>query len=395
MIPPLHRLPHHAGRPLVHRQGSTFDTDCRINLRHYAAKRSSHAALAHGGGCDTQDFAAWCRSMVVPTDSVLRARLGQFACPCGGLRKLRVQQMGPVTYVFLEAARVLDGSCQPHLTSAVDRRGPNRGVFVDVVRRVGAALGMVIAVSAAMFAGPVGQPAALAGTGEPAAAVSGVHLASSARVSPRKNHHRKKSRAGNQAQSNTKSSGSSPAALTFNIALHVLLVGTLLLFFVFLIRLVFEADDRYDRLMRGLAMLIGTMIGLGAQVSGDGFATFIVKSLTTTRSAGVGATLLGTVVPAGVGIVVGYFFTRALDRTPEIGVRFLVLISMLCIIAFAEIYVQATQTKGVFLGAAALPNVCFMVGLGLTVLGRYGREGRVKKPRRRGGAAASKLRGNS
>lgn len=167
-------------------------------------------------------------------------------------------------------------------------------------------------------------------------------------------------------------------SLVFNILLHLTLVGSLVIFLVLLIRVTFDTDDTTEKWMRGLGLLIGALIALGAQVSGEGFATYIVDSLATARPIGIGSQILGALIPALLGLIVAVLMQRAIERDHDKAMRFLVLVGMLGIVAFIEIYAEATSTQGVFLGAAALPNVGFMVGLGLTLLARYDGPGRTR-----------------
>ena len=50
------------------------------------------------------------------------------------------------------------------------------------------------------------------------------------------------------------------------------------------------------------------------------------------------------------------------------GLRMIAFLGMLTVISFAVIFAAATETQGVFLGAAAIPNASFVAGLIFSVV---------------------------
>jgi cytochrome bd-type quinol oxidase subunit 2 len=152
-------------------------------------------------------------------------------------------------------------------------------------------------------------------------------------------------------------------ALVFNIAMHALLVGAMLAFLFTLVAMVLRTEQPVERLRRGLALFAGAMVVVGAQASGASFAIFTTDSLGNARGASLAANVVSAVIPAVAGAALGFFIVRKYRTNEAFAMRIICFIGTLALAAFAEVYAQATNTHGVFLGAAALPNLSFTVGV--------------------------------
>jgi len=161
---------------------------------------------------------------------------------------------------------------------------------------------------------------------------------------------------------------SGPLATVLNILLDVILGGTLVLFLVLLVDMVVREPNPGERLMRSLALICGALVALGAQAAGVDFASYTVEALTGTRAAGAGFKALSIIIPGGMAAAFGWYFTRVMRRSAAMGLRLVSFLGMLTVIAFAVIFAEATSTQGVFLGAAAIPNTSFVIGLIFSVL---------------------------
>jgi uncharacterized membrane protein len=78
--------------------------------------------------------------------------------------------------------------------------------------------------------------------------------------------------------------------------------------------------------------------------------------------------LLSIIIPGGVAAAFGWFFMRAMRHSTAMGLRWMSFLGMLTVVTFGVVFAQATETQGVFLGAAAIPNTSFVVGLIFSVL---------------------------
>lgn len=153
-----------------------------------------------------------------------------------------------------------------------------------------------------------------------------------------------------------------------NVLLDITLAATLLLFLVILILMVVAERDRDERFMRALALVAGALLALGAQAAGVSYASYAVDALAGTGPGGEAVKLLSIIIPGGVAAAFGWFFMRAMRRSTAMGLRWMSFLGMLTVVTFGVVFAQATETQGVFLGAAAIPNTSFVLGLIFSVL---------------------------
>jgi hypothetical protein len=161
---------------------------------------------------------------------------------------------------------------------------------------------------------------------------------------------------------------SSLLTTVLNVLLDVILALSLVVFLWALIDLTRKAPDGNERFTRALALVAGALVALGAQASGVGFASYIIDSLTGAGPGGEGVKLLSILIPGGAALVFGWFFLRAVRYSTMMALRWMTFLGMLTIVSFTVIFAEATNTEGVFLGAAAIPNTSFVVGLIFSVL---------------------------
>ena len=157
-------------------------------------------------------------------------------------------------------------------------------------------------------------------------------------------------------------------ALAFNLALHVLLLGSLLLFLISVVALSLTTKNVLERGLRIAALFAGAMVSLGAQASGVSYATFTVDALAGARPASASAHVVATVIPALMGAGIGFFMARTMRRHTTLAIRLMAFIGMLAVTAFLQVYAEAASLSGFKLGAAALPNIGFTAGVILTVV---------------------------
>jgi hypothetical protein len=152
-----------------------------------------------------------------------------------------------------------------------------------------------------------------------------------------------------------------------NILLYVFLVASLAVFFFLLLRVVIFAPES-ERFPRALALIGGAVVALASEVAGIGFAEQLVESLASSSPVGEGVKLLAALIPGGAAVAFGWYFSYVLERSTYKAIRWMVLLGMLTLVTFAVILAEATKTNGVFLGAAAIPNASFVLGLIFSVL---------------------------
>lgn len=177
-----------------------------------------------------------------------------------------------------------------------------------------------------------------------------------------------------------KSAVSSTFTTVVNVALDVFLGASLLFFFVVLMGMVIFGPPG-EVFGRALALVGGALVALGAQATGVGFAEYVVESLAGSGPTGEGVKLSSIIVPGGAAFIFGWYFSRVIEYQTLKATRWMVFLGMLAIVAFAAIFAEATSTQGVFLGAAAIPNTSFVVGLILSYLAFNRAEDEDGRPR--------------
>jgi hypothetical protein len=164
-----------------------------------------------------------------------------------------------------------------------------------------------------------------------------------------------------------------------NIFLHIMLVGSLLLFVVYGLLVTFRTNSLIERLIRLAAWFSGAMVVIGARTGGLSFADFTVDALSGTRPASAAAKLIGAIVPATLGIALASYLTNSLRKSNNVAIRVIAFVGMLAATQFAEIYAAAMSTHGVNIGAAAIPNIAFVVGIVMYIVLKYDPEDRTKR----------------
>lgn len=152
-------------------------------------------------------------------------------------------------------------------------------------------------------------------------------------------------------------------AIVLNVLLDILLGGSLLLFLVLLVQMVVQEPNPGERMMRALALVCGALLALGAQAAEVGIASYTVETLTGTRPGGEFFKAMSAMVPGGIAVAMGWYFVRAMRRSTQMALRLVSFLGMLTVVTFIVIFAEATNTQGVFLGAAAIPNASFVIGL--------------------------------
>lgn len=157
-------------------------------------------------------------------------------------------------------------------------------------------------------------------------------------------------------------------SVLFGLLLHLLFLGSMVGFSVALFRQTLAHEDSTERFYRILALFVGAMIALGANIGGVGYNVFAAGALSDVRIVSAGAAVVSSIIPALAGAGLGFLVAWLLRRQDDVAMRILCLVGMLALISFLVVYAIAVSANGLFLGVAALPNLVFVTGLGLVVL---------------------------
>jgi len=152
-------------------------------------------------------------------------------------------------------------------------------------------------------------------------------------------------------------------SVVFNVLLHGLLIGSMLIFLVGLVLTAIRTENASEKLKRLLALFVGAMVVLGAQASGLGFAEFMAEGLASGRAASASAAVVASIIPALAGVGIGFFMVRAYRKHEVFAMRLLCFVGMLALASFMEVYATVTSANGVLIGAGAIPNLAFAAGV--------------------------------
>ena len=152
-------------------------------------------------------------------------------------------------------------------------------------------------------------------------------------------------------------------SVVFNLLLHVMMVGALVLFLGALILVALQTDDRMEKLRRGLALFVGAMIVVGAQASGLSFAPFTAGALGVGPGASAAATAVASIIPAVAGLAIGFYLVWTYRTHDVRGIRLICFVGMLALASFVQVYATITHAEGIFVGASAIPNLAFAAGV--------------------------------
>lgn len=147
-------------------------------------------------------------------------------------------------------------------------------------------------------------------------------------------------------------------SVVFNLILHGMMVGAMVLFLGTLILVALQTDDRMEKLRRGLALFVGAMIVVGAEASGLNFAAF-----TAGRGASAASTAVASIIPAVAGVAIGFYLVRTYRKHDVRGTRLICFVGMLALASFVQVYATITHAGGIFVGASAIPNLAFAAGV--------------------------------
>jgi len=165
-------------------------------------------------------------------------------------------------------------------------------------------------------------------------------------------------------------------SIVFSVLLHILFFGAMIAFAVVLVRTALSSDQPRERFFRFLALFLGAMIVLGAQVSGVSFSVFAAGALSQAQVSSAGAAIVSGIIPALAGTGLGFYMVYVYRKRDPRAFRVLCFVGMLSLASFLTVYAIALNANGLFLGAAAIPNLTFTAGVGLVIL--FGAEKRTE-----------------
>jgi hypothetical protein len=160
-------------------------------------------------------------------------------------------------------------------------------------------------------------------------------------------------------------------AVLLSIFEQALLLGSLALFTAYVLWYTTHGTNSKELALRLMALFAGALVVICLQVAGISFATFSVSALANPHHVNVGARIAGIVFPGLAGVAIGWYLTRSQRRDEDVAMRIMAFTAMLAATQFAAIYVVAMSRRGLELGATALPNLSFVIGIFIYVILTY------------------------
>jgi hypothetical protein len=134
----------------------------------------------------------------------------------------------------------------------------------------------------------------------------------------------------------------------------------------FVLLAILEAANTGERTVRTITLMIGLLAYFAAKNLGLSIPDLLLASLS--QSTFLPYLVTAALIPAIAGAVISELFIRELRRGGNIAHRIMILITVLIISMFLDLFVYAV---GGGLGSKLLPNVTFVLGVGLYLIFRY------------------------
>jgi hypothetical protein len=167
-----------------------------------------------------------------------------------------------------------------------------------------------------------------------------------------------------------------PAIVSFFFALlmHVIIVIGVFVLLYLIIRLILNVQSDSEKFVRVLAFACGLLVVIATKVLGVSISDLLLQSITLSDP--ISLALLGVMVPSGSGFLSAWYFTRSLKRSTNIATRVMIFVGTLLALQFVDVYAKAVGTSGFGLNSAFMPNVVFVIAMGIYIFLRYDPEER-------------------
>jgi hypothetical protein len=123
-----------------------------------------------------------------------------------------------------------------------------------------------------------------------------------------------------------------------------------------------------ERILRATALAMGVLVVLGARAAGVSIPSVLGESVSLVSP--VRFAVASVAVPAAVGVVTAWFFTRVLKKDARLALRIMIFVGALMFTLFVDVYAAAVGENGLGVGAAFVPNIAFVAALGIYAITR-------------------------
>jgi PncC family amidohydrolase len=121
-----------------------------------------------------------------------------------------------------------------------------------------------------------------------------------------------------------------------------------------------RSDAREERVLRCVALVMGILLAGGIKAAGISITGLLGQSVATSL-----------VISASVGVLAGWYLGRFLRHEDVRSQRVFVLVAAFIILTFADVYAGSLRASGFSYGTAILPNVAFLLAMGVYVITQF------------------------
>ncbi len=140
--------------------------------------------------------------------------------------------------------------------------------------------------------------------------------------------------------------------------------------FLVLASYVFRGGSSAEIVLRSVALVVGLLLVLGVQAIGLSVPSLVASALSYANP--VKFFFFGLVVPGILGFALAWAGRNVFESATPVSARWLVLIAVVILVEYAEVYVQAATRSGFAIDSLMMPNVAFLVAVGLYAISTYG-----------------------
>ena len=151
----------------------------------------------------------------------------------------------------------------------------------------------------------------------------------------------------------------------FAILTHFLIVSGLITLLSVMFIIIFNAPTAFEKIVRASSFSIALLIYFGAKAFGISITELIIQGITNYS---LSFAFYGVLFPSSLGIFLGWYFARSMQKNKNIAIRILILIGVFSIIQFTDIYLIAYDLTGLKVDKNLTPNLIFIISIGLYII---------------------------
>ncbi len=153
-------------------------------------------------------------------------------------------------------------------------------------------------------------------------------------------------------------------------SINLILVAAIIAMFLLLAVYVRRGETTTEVVLRSVAFVIGLLLVLGVQAIGLSVPGLLAGALSYSNP--LKFTFFGLLLPGLLGFLLAWVGRNMFESATPIAARWLVLIAVVILVEYAEVYVQAASRSGFAIDPLMMPNVAFLVAVGLYAISAFG-----------------------